>query len=87
MTMTPDQETSSLLVIEFCRTHFRKLGAVEFAKLGARPDDIAIGAIYSAVDLAQHLEQTGDTASAIAWARKALDELERQSLEQRPTVQ
>ena len=74
-------------MIEFCRNHFRKLGAEEFAKLGARPDDIAIGAIYSAVDLAQHLKRTGDTASAIAWARKALDELERQSLEQRPTVQ
>jgi hypothetical protein len=87
MMMNRDEETCSLLVIEFCRTHFRKLGVEQFAKLGARPDDIAIGAIYSAVDLAQHLEQTGDTASAIAWARKALDELERQSLEQRPTVQ
>lgn len=85
--MTHDEEVCSMQVIDFCRTHFRKLGAVEFAKLGARPDDIAIGAIYSAVDLAQHLEQTGDTASAIAWARRALDELERQSLERKPTVQ
>jgi hypothetical protein len=55
---------------------FPKLGAVEFAKVGARPEDIAIGAIYSAVDLAQH--HTGDTASALAWVRQALDLMERQ---------
>jgi hypothetical protein len=74
--MTPEEEHCSMLVIDFCRTHFRKLGAVEFVKIGARPEDIAIGAIYSAVDLAQH--HTGDTTSALAWAREALDLMERQ---------
>ena len=74
--MTHDEETCSMQVIEFCRTHFRKLGAIEFAKIGARPEDIAIGAIYSAVDLAQH--HTGDTASALIWARQALDLMESQ---------
>jgi hypothetical protein len=77
--MTRDEEDCSMRAIEFCRTHFRKLGAVEFAKRGARPEDIAIGAIYSAVDLAQH--HTGDTTSAIAWARQALDVMESQIAE------
>ena len=73
--MTEPEEDCSVQVIEFCRTHFRKLGAEQFAaKLGARPDDISIAAIYAAVDLAQH--HTGDTASAIAWAREALAVLE-----------
>ena len=68
-----------MLVIDFCRTHFRNLGTIEFPKIGARPEDIALGAIYSAVDLAQH--HAGDTACAIAWARQALDVMERQHSE------
>jgi hypothetical protein len=72
--MAEQEEDCSVQVIEFCRTHFRKLGSEEFTKLGARPDDISIGAIYAAVDLAQH--HTGDTASAIRWAREALTVLE-----------
>ena len=76
---THDEETRSLVAIDFCRRHFRTLGEVEFAKRGAGTEDIAIGAIYSAVDLGQHL--TGDTASAIAWARLMLDDMERQLME------
>jgi hypothetical protein len=73
--MTEQEEDCSMRVIDFCRRHFRQLGAEQFAaKLGARPDDISIAAIYAAVDLAQH--HTGDTASAISWARQALDVLE-----------
>jgi hypothetical protein len=72
--MTEQEEDCSMKVIDFCRRHFRKLGAEEFTKLGARPDDISIAAIYAAVDLAQH--HTGDTASAIRWAREALAVLE-----------
>jgi hypothetical protein len=72
--MTEQEEDCSMLVIDFCRTHFRKLGSEQFAQLGARPDDISIAAIYAAVDLAQH--HTGDTAAAIRWAREALDVLE-----------
>jgi hypothetical protein len=72
--MTEQEEDCSMQVIEFCRKHFRKLGSEEFTKLGARPDDISIAAIYAAVDLAQH--HTGNTADAIRWAREALDVLE-----------
>lgn len=72
--MTPDEESCSLMVIEFCRDHFRKLGAVEFTKLGARAEDIAIASIYASLDLAQH--HTGDPASALAWVRQALDLME-----------
>jgi hypothetical protein len=72
--MTEQEENCSMQVIDFCRRHFRKLGSEEFTRLGARPDDISIGAIYAAVDLAQH--HTGDTASAIRWAREALAVLE-----------
>lgn len=75
--MTEQEEQCSVVVIEFCRKHFRKLGEFEFAKLGARPDDISIAAIYAAVDLAQ--QHTGDPASAICWARGALDVLEAQT--------
>lgn len=83
--MTEQEEDCSMVVIDFCRTHFRKLGAVEFKKLGARPDDISIGAVYAAVDLAQ--EHAGDTASAIRWARQALDVLEAQLGAGEATVQ
>jgi len=74
--MTEREEDCSVLVIDFCRKHFRKLGEVEFVKLGARPDDISIAAIYAAVDLAQHHTGEGDIASAIRWAREALSVLE-----------
>ena len=71
--MTLDEEACSMKVIEFCRQFNRRM-AEEQARIGARAEDIAIAAIHSAVDLAQH--HTGDTASAIAWARRALDTME-----------
>lgn len=74
--MTYDEEAASMRSIDFCREHFRRLGAEEFTKRGAQPADIAIAAVHAAVDLAQH--HTGDTASAIEWARTALDVMERQ---------
>jgi hypothetical protein len=40
--------------------------------------------MHSAVDLAQH--QTGDTLSAIVWARRALDVMEEQ-LTAKETIQ
>lgn len=73
--MTHDEETCSVQVIEFCRTHFRKLGAVEFAKIGARPEDIAIAACYSAFDLAA--AHKGNAIEGIEFARTALDVIER----------
>lgn len=71
--MTPDQEACSMLVIERCRVLNRRMGEQQ-AALGVRPDDIAIAAAQSAVDLAQHF--TGDPTSALAWVRRALDVIE-----------
>lgn len=73
--MKQDQDAASEAVIDFCRTHFRRLGAEEFVRLGARPDDIAIAAVASAVDLAQHYH-SGDPAAALAFVRRALEVLE-----------
>ncbi len=73
--MTQDQDAASEKVIDFCRTHFRRLGAEEFVRLGARPDDIAIAAIASAVDLAQHFH-SGDPAAALAFVRRTLAVME-----------
>lgn len=71
--MTPDHEDASLSVIEFCR-HFNRRMADKQLQLGARMDDIAIAAAYSAVDLASC--HAGDATSAIAWVRRALDVME-----------
>lgn len=72
--MTRDEEAYSMQVIDFCRFYNRKMAAKQ-AGFGARADDIAIAAAYSAVDLAQH-HTGGDPASAIAWLRRALDVME-----------
>lgn len=71
--MTPDQETASMQVIEFCRDFNRRMAAKQ-AEIGATAEDIAIAAIYSALDLAQ--QYTGDPVSAVAWLRRALDTME-----------
>ena len=71
--MTDEQETASMQVIEFCR-HFNRRMAERQAALGARMDDIAIAGVASAVDLASC--HVGDTPSAIAWVRRALDVME-----------
>ena len=68
--MTRDDETCSMQAIEFCRLFNRKMAAKQ-AEAGVRVEDIAIAAVASAVDLAQHY--TGDPASAIAWAHRALE--------------
>lgn len=73
--MTRDEETCSVMVIEFCRRHFRKLGAEEFVKLGARPEDIAIAACYSAFDLSA--AHKGNPIAGVEFARTALDVIER----------
>jgi uncharacterized protein (DUF2384 family) len=74
-TMTTDEEAASMHVIELCRTFNRRMAEQQAAN-GARPEDIAIAAVASAVDLAQQL--TGDQFAAIAWARRAIDVLEQQ---------
>lgn len=71
--MTHDEETCSLLVIEFCRKTNRKTASAQ-AEVGARLEDIALGAVYSAYDLA--VDHVGDHESAIAWLRDAVGVLE-----------
>lgn len=71
--MTDAHEECSMQVIEFCREFNRRMAAKQ-AEIGATAEDIAIGAIYSATDLAMHL--TGDTPSALAWLRRAIDVME-----------
>lgn len=66
-------ETASIDQIERCR-RVNRLAAAKYAEQGVAPDDIAIAAAYSAVDLAQH--NVGDPAAAIAWVRRALDVME-----------
>lgn len=70
--MTHD-EALSLEMIERCR-RVNRSAAAKYAEQGVAPDDIAIAAAYSAVDLAQH--NVGDPAAAIAWVRRALDVIE-----------
>ena len=77
--MTEQEEECSVMVIEFCRDHFRKLGNVEFAKMGARSEDIAIAAAYAAFDLAT-ANKDGDPIAGIEFARTALDVIERSLL-------
>lgn len=71
--MTSEQEAASIQVIEWCR-HFNRRMAQKQAEEGARMDDIAIAAAYSAVDLATC--HAGDTSAAIEWVRRALDVME-----------
>ncbi len=68
--MTHDEEEASIKAIEFCRQFNRKMGQRQL-EAGVRVEDIAIAAVASAIDLAQH--HTGDTESAIAWVRAAID--------------
>lgn len=71
--MTTEQEAASMQVIEWCR-HFNRRMAQKQAEEGARMDDIAVAAAYSAVDLATC--HVGDATGAIAWVRRALDVME-----------
>lgn len=75
--MTEQEEQRSVLVIEFCRKHFRSLGVEQFvAKLGARPEDVAIAACYAAFDLAASHKGT-DPVAGVEFVRTACDVIER----------
>lgn len=71
--MTTDQEDMSIKAVELCRDFNRRLAARQAAN-GIPVAEIAIGAIYSAVDVA--VEFTGNLPDAICWARRALDQME-----------
>lgn len=68
-----DQEQMFLKAIELCRDFNRRMAARQ-AENGIPPAEIAIGAIYSAVDVAQGFQ--GSLPAAIGWARRALDVME-----------
>lgn len=71
--MTSDPEVMSLNAIELCRDFNRRMAARQ-ALNGIPPAEIAIGAIYSAIDVAQGFQ--GSLPAAIGWARQALDVME-----------
>ena len=71
--MKIEQERMSLKAVELCRDFNRRMAARQ-ALNGIPPAEIAIGAIYSAVDVAQGFQ--GSLPAAIGWARQALDVME-----------
>lgn len=73
--MTANDEDASMDAIERCREGNR-LAAVDYARSGVSREDITIGGIYSAFDLAAAF--TGSRIGGIEWMRNALDVMERQ---------
>lgn len=71
--MKTDHENLSLKAIELCRDLNRRMAARQAAN-GIPLAEIAIGAIYSAVDVAE--EFRGNLPAAVRWARAALDVME-----------
>ena len=71
--MKIEQERMSLKAVELCRDFNRRM-ATRQAQNGIPPAEIAIGAIYSAVDVAQVFQ--GSLPAAIGWVRLALDVME-----------
>ena len=68
-----EHEEMSLKAVELCREFNRRMAARQ-AENGIPLAEIAIGAIYSAVDVAS--EFNGNIPDAICWARRALDQME-----------
>jgi hypothetical protein len=81
--MTRDEECS-VQVIEFCR-RFNRKAAERYAEIGVSVEDIAIGALYSAFDLA--LAHTGDPIATIDWLRRGVDLQAEQFILDRETIQ
>ncbi|WP_395622149.1 hypothetical protein [Sphingomonas daechungensis] len=81
--MTNDEETCSLMVIDFCRRHLRDLAMTEFSKIGARPEDIAIAASYAAFDIAT-AHKDNDPVAGVEFVRTSVDVIERSLLDGKP---
>lgn len=73
-----DVDDQAIRNIETCRRINRSASA-KYVEHGVPPIDAAIGAIYSAHDLAMAATAEGP-AGAIEWMRTALDTMERQLL-------
>jgi hypothetical protein len=67
-------EATSIAQIDLCRK-INRSAAAKYVEQGVPPDDIAIAAAYSAVDLAQHFVGN-DPVAAIAFVRRCLDVFE-----------
>lgn len=73
MTEQVGPDEMSIRTVELCRDFNRRMAARQ-ADNGLSLPEIAIGAIYSAVDVA--VVFNGNVPDAICWARKALDQME-----------
>lgn len=71
--MSEHHEEMSVQAVELCRDFNRRMASRQ-AENGIPLPEIAIGAIYSAVDVAT--EFNGNISDAIGWARNALDHME-----------
>lgn len=76
MTMT-EQEATSLKAIDLCR-RINRQAADQYAARGISPEDIALAALYSAVDVVEVVKGPG--MAAIEWLRTGLDVIEAQLL-------
>jgi len=74
--MTGNDEKLSIQAIEICRNLNRK-AAVECEKRGISLEDVTLGALYAAFDVAQRLK-SGDPMAAVEWLRTGADVIERQ---------
>ncbi len=79
--MTHNDEQVSMSAIDLCRNINRK-AANEYAARGVSPEDIALGAIYSAFDITEVAKGPG--VVAVEWLRTALDVIERQVIAGEP---
>lgn len=72
--MSRDEETASLARIEASRRVVRKAADMCVARGGASIEDVAIGVVYAAFDVAER--HAGPELGAIEWLRTAVDMLE-----------
>ncbi|NTZ44049.1 hypothetical protein G7A66_13365 [Altererythrobacter sp. SALINAS58] len=75
--MTNDDEDQSMAAIELCRK-INRSAAAKFHERGICPEDVAIGCLYSTLDVAMELK--GGPVAAIEWLRTGLDVLERDAM-------
>ena len=82
--MTEEAEHRSLIQIDKCR-RVNHMAANRYAEQGVPLEDIAIAAIYTALDLATLLK--GSPIAAVEWLRTAVDVQERDAMAGAATLQ
>lgn len=73
--MTGDDEATSLKAIGIVRGLHRNLASQCF-EMGISPEDIALGSLYAAFDIAEGAKGPG--IAALEWLRTGMDLMERQ---------